>query len=584
MADPMQYSEALALAQTAVAGEARRTKVLANGRTDTFCTYLTGYARAGGVALDVEHPTYASLFAEAAQGGEYAVAWVGVEDVFPELSFRSASPWTGPSIAAALAERDTRIAAFCDRLAGALGNRWERVIVVPPFLPPPSLTGARANTVTLESAVVDGLRYALCARFADNDGVEVLDVVRVLNGDVLTARDLRMAYRTGNAVSVEASRRIAEAACRLLAPRETLKKCLITDLDDTLWRGVIGEGEGGAVSAADAPDSHHHHMFAKFLGLLKSEGVIIALVSKNNPGDVERYLGDPDWTARIGLGLTLGDFSARSISWDRKSDQISAVCEALNILPSACVFVDNDPYELAEVARALPEVTGIQFGAQSHFDSTLSAIRSCFPRRAATVEDSLRAQSYAARSKAAELSGQHDSVESFLADLCLEASFSIADATEVRPRELINKTNQFTLSGARYSREQWAELLTAGHICVTGSLRDRFSDHGTVLVAVLRPEHDHIDLRELVLSCRVFNRGLETAFLDWTLSRFAEGAGRATAALVDTGRNKPARTFLETHGFEAMGGGDASPSAWQRNAAEADPLPRHFVQIAEGSP
>jgi len=573
------YYEALALAKTPIddAETTADVRVVANARVDVFCTYLAALSRQAGAPIRVIPPTFASLHAESAKGGNIAAVWVTVEDAFPEFSFRTQNIWDSSEIRRAMDERTARIDVLCDNLRNAIAEKgWRRVIIIPPFLEPPALIPAKHGLLSLANALPDAIRYALCSSFHTQDNVEVLDIVDALESvSARRLRDMHMMFRTGNFVSLDASRRIAEAVHARLVDKGDGFKCLVTDLDGTLWAGAIGEGSRGAVTAADVPASHHHHIYGKFLRLLKSEGIVLAIASKNNREDVEPFLDDQKWASGIGLCVTQRDFSAVQYNWDAKSTQIRNIAAELNIHPSACVLVDNDPYEIREVQANLPETKAILFEGQLSFDMLLRSLRSCFPKTTRTDEDGLRAQSYSAVKSATELSKAHGSVEEFLAALELSATFSEVGPDEVRPLDLVNKTNQFTLTGARYVQQEWRRLIEVDRYrCLVGRLQDRFGDHGIVLAALVQNSGNELHLHEMVVSCRVFNRGLETAFLDWLVTQANPGIVSILSRFTSTGRNIPARRFLEAHGFREQAGDPRGGWRWLR---ESTPLPKHLV-------
>src|SRR5207245_1401346 len=146
------------------------------------------------------------------------------------------------------------------------------------------------------------------------------------------------------------------------------------------------------------------------------------------------------------------------------------------------------------------------------------------------------------------------SLNGFLQSLQMKARFSVVDAPSfVRPLQLVNKTNQFNLTGKRFDAREWADYLgDSRHLCIEGRLADRFGDHSMVLVALLTKDGAHLTIENMVVSCRVLNRGLETAFLDWLVHQFRSDVTSLSARWRRTGTNEASRSYLYDHGFGVL--------------------------------
>lgn len=311
-------------------------------------------------------------------------------------------------------------------------------------------------------------------------------------------------------------------------------KLIVTDLDNTLWRGVLAEFD------EIVPHEHVEGWplgYAEALLEFKRRGGLLAIASKNDHDEtVARF-------AKVwGDRLRIDDFCALEINWGPKSESIRRILAATNLLPGNVLFVDDNPREIDEVTRAFPEIRTLT-GDESLWRAHI--LHSPHTQVAAvTAESTARTALIAAKQKRDEAAAGQ-SREDWLRDLAVAVAIrpigAKSDPDFARAFELLNKTNQFNTTGKRWSDAEIGALFAAGGTLVGLRASDRFGDNGLVSVAVLR---DRV-LEQMVLSCRVFGLGIETAFL----ARLEETHGVEAALLVDTGRNKTCAAFPADHGM-----------------------------------
>jgi len=334
---------------------------------------------------------------------------------------------------------------------------------------------------------------------------------------------------------------IVESA--LTKPRET-GKVLVTDFDNTLWHGVVGEDGVDGLHYGPHGLGFPHFIFQTYLRTLKSHGILLAGVTKNDPDLAVAPLG------RSESELSAEDFVAIIASYRPKSAQLAELAAQLNLGLESFLFIDDNPVEIAEVSQALPAVHTLQFpenaGGLAHLMDEISAF---FHRETVTSEDRDRTDMYrrmldgmAPKDVAgADLSG-------FLADLEMHLSIHDRSAGErVRAVQLINKTNQFNLNGVRRSDPEVDELLAAGGRLITASLSDRHGSHGEILACLIDPDGT---IQSFVMSCRVFQRRVEQAFMVWLAGTLP---ATVRLAFVPTDRNEPIRRFLNDSAFTLEG-------------------------------
>ena len=338
------------------------------------------------------------------------------------------------------------------------------------------------------------------------------------------------------------SRKVVDLA--MGAPSDAAK-VLVTDFDNTLWRGVVGEVGVAGLDFRSSGLGFPHFVYQTFLRKLRRSGVLLAGVTKNDPDLAVAPLQEPDSVLRP------EDFVSIVASYSPKSAQIAELAQHLNLGLDAFVFVDDNPVEIAEVGRALPTVRLVDFPSSvSGLPELLTALARMFHRETVTAEDQDRTEMYRRR-----LAGMvpKDAEGSDLTDFLRELGMTLTirdrtDGGRDRAVQLINKTNQFNLNGLRRSDREVAELLSAGGRLYTAALSDKHGDHGEVLAFLIDAEGI---VRSFVMSCRVFQRRVEHAFLAWLAARRSEPV---RFEFVETERNEPIRRFLRDPAFSECEG------------------------------
>ncbi|MCD8298493.1 MAG: HAD-IIIC family phosphatase [Opitutae bacterium] len=333
------------------------------------------------------------------------------------------------------------------------------------------------------------------------------------------------------------------------------KKCLVLDLDDTLYGGVVGEdGVGGIALGGDYP-GNAFAFFQKKISELADAGIILAIASKNNEADVAEL-----FDKRRDMPLGLEKFSAKKIDWRDKATQLREIATELNIGTDTLVFIDNSPAERAWINAALPEVATPEFPknpfALPEFFASL--LDKYFRTEALTREDTEKTAQYATNAARQRFAQNYASLAEYLAALKIELTIVVNDATTYpRLAQLSQKTNQFNLANRRLTLADIEAATIAGARIYALSVRDIFGDNGICGAAIVR--HHNGDCRnggeiaEFALSCRVLGRGIEKAFLAEILRREQQrGAKKIFAEFVATKKNLPAKNFYAENGFSEI--------------------------------
>lgn len=317
------------------------------------------------------------------------------------------------------------------------------------------------------------------------------------------------------------------------------RKCLVLDLDNTLWGGIVAED--GIEAVQPFTD------FQRAILELSERGVLLAINSKNNPEEVLPML-----RSHPGMVLKEAHFSAVRINWQDKADNLREIARELNLGMEALVFMDDSPAECERVRQACPEVLVIPLPAQpSRYRSLLEGL-GCFIPRALTEEDRNRAAIYKAQGERKRLADQCQSLEDFYAGLKMKATLWRNNRSQIpRIAQMTLKTNQFNLTTRRCSQRQIEQFMEQGWV-YSLKLEDRFGDNGLIAVAVVLPGSNAAEwvIDNLLLSCRVVMRTIE----DTLLACVAEDAqGQDVHWLVGrylpSPKNAMTRDFYDRFGF-----------------------------------
>jgi FkbH-like protein len=335
----------------------------------------------------------------------------------------------------------------------------------------------------------------------------------------------------GHAIGDVATAVIAAA----VAPPPEPKKVLVTDLDNVMWSGLIADDGLEGIAFEPSGRGYPHFVYQSVLRRLRGEGTLLAAVTRN---DADVAL-PPFRSGR--MVLREADFVSIVASYHAKSAQIRELAERLNLGPDQFVFVDDNPVELAEVSQLLPAVRCLAFPQQDgDLAAFLDDLAALFPHGEITAEDRARTELYRRRVAGmvpSDLAGAD--LTGFLRDL--QMTLTIHDRSQgdrTRAVQLINKTNQFNLNGGRVTDEEVAGVLQSGGRLLSATLSDRSGSHGEILACLVTADGA---VTALVLSCRVFQRRVEYAFLAWLAAQANPPHGVHWAS---TPRNAPLRHFL----------------------------------------
>lgn len=449
----------------------------------------------------------------------------------------------------AAAERE-RVKAWLARQLQTLRAQSGAAVLVSTFAPPEFVAAGLADGGS-QAAWVQSVNAAVVEVCAAVPRCYVLDVARAaMETGMAKWRDDRLAYLAKAPWSGDALASVAKLTARTLRATFTApKKCLVLDMDHTLWGGVIGEaGMEGIALGPDYPGNVFVD-FQKRVLSLRDRGILLAAASKNNAAEVEAVLAE-----HPSCVLKRDDFAAFEVHWEDKATSMRRIAQALNIGLDALVFMDDNPVERAWVREQLPEVTVIELPSSPMGYWKALDDAACFDALTLTAEDRQRAAMYAEETQRQQLQTTAGNIEDFLRSLNLVLTVGLVDeATLPRVAQLLGKTNQFNLTTRRHDEAAIRDMCAAG-AGLWVRVRDRFGDAGLVGVLLAVPDGETWRIDTFLMSCRVIGRKVETAMLA-LLERAAAARGvrRLTGEFIPTKKNQPAEKFLPEHGFTPYG-------------------------------
>lgn len=327
------------------------------------------------------------------------------------------------------------------------------------------------------------------------------------------------------------------------------KKCIVLDLDNTLWGGIIGEDGFNGIKLGPDPPGNAFVEFQKTLLSLHQRGIILAINSKNNYDDAIKVIREHPY-----MQLKEDNFAAIRINWNDKVSNLREIADEINIGLDSLVFFDDDPVNREYVRISLPQVETVELPQDpSEFANVLKHLNE-FSVLKITQEDQQRGKMYAEQRKRTDLGKSSSNLQDFLKQLDLRVSIKNAnDFTIPRISQLTLKTNQFNLTTKRYQESDIKKFSQDPNYLVgCAQVEDKFGDNGITgafIVDKKNPKEWYLDT--FLLSCRVMGREVEKGILNYIINKAKEsGAQQIRANFIPTQKNKPIEDFLPNCGFK----------------------------------
>ena len=351
--------------------------------------------------------------------------------------------------------------------------------------------------------------------------------------------DLKSELLVGLSYTVPHADYLAGSLAQLIVPF-VAKKGLITDLDDTLWQGLVGEVGADGVSWDLEKHSQIHGLYQQLLRALAEQGVLLAVASKNNLEIAEKALSRPD------ILIPADKMFPHEIHWQPKSGSIERILRTWNVGADSVIFVDDSPMELAEVQAAHPGVQCLLFPKNDYAAAPafLRNLRDLFGKAKVSEEDALRLNSIRSGAEFQQAAGA--TPEAFLEQMKASIKFDFSGAAaDPRVLELVNKTNQFNLNGRRYTEADWSkDLDDPGTFVASIAYEDKFGALGKIAVMRGKRQGNGLKVASWVMSCRAFARRIEFQSLRVLFDQFE--ADCIDFEFEPTAKNSPLQEFLGT--------------------------------------
>ena len=345
------------------------------------------------------------------------------------------------------------------------------------------------------------------------------------------------------------------------------KKCLVLDLDNTLWGGVIGDdGVNGIQLGHETAVGESFVEFQRYVAKLKERGIILAVCSKNDLEIAKTGFTHPDSVLKV------DDFAAFVTNWEPKHLNLLKVAKEINIGLDSLVFIDDNPVERQIIKEQLPEVIvpDVVAGEPSSYIEALEQGR-YFEQLSISDDDLKRNKTYLENKKRNDLEREFTSYDDFLRSLDMEAEIkSFIPMYLDRITQLTNKTNQFNLTTKRYTRGEIEAVADNNkeYITLYGRLKDKFGDNGLVSVIVGKKEKDILHINLWLMSCRVLKRDFEFAMFNELVKLAKEqGIKEIRGYYYRTPKNNMVADLYEKLGFKVI---DDNGEKWKFEINKAD--------------
>jgi len=330
------------------------------------------------------------------------------------------------------------------------------------------------------------------------------------------------------------------------------KKCIVVDLDNTLWGGIVGEDGFNGIKIGPDPPGNAYVEFQKILLSLYQRGIILAINSKNNYDDAIKVIKEHPY-----MILREEHFSCLRINWNDKVLNMKEIANELNIGLDSIIFVDDDPVNREYMKSSLPQVYTLDLPQDPSQYSDIIKNMNELSVLSLTVEDTQRGKMYTEQRKRNELEKSSPDLVSFLRQLDLKVSIKSADDFTIpRISQLTLKTNQFNLTTKRYQESDIKRLSQDNKYMIgCAQVQDKFGDNGITGAFIIHKENPKewfIDT--FLLSCRVMGREIEKGILGYIIEQAKKsGVERIKAQFIPTQKNKPIEGFLPDCGFQRDG-------------------------------
>jgi FkbH-like protein len=365
---------------------------------------------------------------------------------------------------------------------------------------------------------------------------------------------------------------VAENLTRIvLAARGRAVKCVILDLDNTLWGGVVGDDGVDGIHLSAHGDGEGFYRFQSFLLALKNRGILLCVCSKN-----EYAAAIKPFEEHSEMVLRKDDITLFVANWENKADNIRKIRESLDIGFDSMVFLDDNPFERNLVRSILPDVIVPELPEDPGDYVKALAELNLFETTAFSQEDTARSDLYRAEFERRTSAAAFANFDEYLSSLDMVIDVSrFTPAKLARIAQLLQRSNQFNLTTHRYSESECERMMVDdGCIPLTASLSDRFGDHGLISIVIVRPrlKDCRLEITDWLMSCRVLARGVEEYLMNQVVGIAASaGLRQISAEYIPTAKNAMVKDFFGRFGFRKILENAGGATSWLLDVAAYQP-------------
>ena len=466
-----------------------------------------------------------------------------------------------------------------DALQDAFACHVIQQTLLPIFLP---LMGSNEQVVPgLPAAMLSKLNAALRPAAAAA-GVHLLALdAKAAEHGLATWHDPALWHRAKQEVRPSVAPIYGDLVARLLAAAQGRSaKCLVLDLDNTIWGGVIGDqGVEGIVIGQGSAEGEAFASFQSYAAALARRGVILAVCSKNDEANaLEAFDTHPD------MVLKRADISAFVANWSDKASNLRAIAQTLNIGLDALVFADDNPFERNLIRQKLPMVAVPELPDDPALYARCISDAGYFEALGVTKDDRERTHQYAANCQRSALLAEATDLDGYLASLDMQLRWRRFDRIGLaRITQLINKTNQFNLTTRRYTDDEVAAVMADDRAFgLQFRLTDRFGDNGMITVVIGRLSGETAEIETWLMSCRVLGRRVEEATLDIVMAEARRlGAARVVGRYLPTAKNGMVANHYPKLGFVPVATDDMSQGSRYEKLTTRPPAGCYPITVIE---
>lgn len=391
--------------------------------------------------------------------------------------------------------------------------------------------------------------YELMNLAISNANLSICDLSSVQNQIGRSRMINRQMYiNTDNVLDIDVLPAVAKNITdTVLSYSGKFKKCLVLDLDNTLWGGIIGDDGIQNIEIGDLGIGKAFTEFQKWIKQLKERGIILAVSSKNAEDIAkEPFLSHPD------MILKLDDFAVFAVNWNNKVDNIRYIQSVLNIGFDSMVFLDDNPFEREMVKSDIPELTVPDLPEDPAEYLPFLCAENLFETSSFTKDDAKRTAQYQEEAKRTVFEQAFKNEDEFLQSLQMIGEIKPVDKfTLPRTAQLTQRSNQFNLRTVRYTDEQINAVLNDSdkQIFIV-TLKDKFGDYGLISVVIMEKNNDKMFIDTWIMSCRVLKRGVENFLLNYLVKYAASlGVKHLAGEYLPTPKNELVKDHYKNLGF-----------------------------------